>query len=119
MHNGIVENFVALKAELKRKGYTMVSDTDTELIAHLISDVRKQQPMPVEEAVRQALTQVHGAFGLAVLSSDEPDRLIGARKGSPLILGIGEDECAPHRSQTPPWHWRLAGPSARQVPARF
>ena len=102
VHNGIVENFVALKAELKRKGYTMVSDTDTELIAHLISDVRKQQPMPVEEAVRQALTQVHGAFGLAVLSSDEPDRLIGARKGSPLILGIGEDECAPHRSQSLP-----------------
>ena len=92
VHNGIVENFVALRAELTRKGYTMASDTDTELIAHLISDVRKQRPMPLEEAVRQALTQVHGAFGLAVLSSDEPDLLIGARKGSPLILGIGDDE---------------------------
>jgi len=92
VHNGIVENFRALKAELERKGYKMRSDTDTELIVHLISDVRKQKWMPLEEAVRQALTQVHGAFGIAVLSADEPDLLVGARKGSPLILGIGEDE---------------------------
>ncbi|KAL3892621.1 MAG: hypothetical protein SGPRY_014952 [Prymnesium sp.] len=68
------------------------SDTDTELIAHLIADIRKQKWMPLEEAVRQALTQIQGAFGLAVLSIDEPDMLIGARRGSPLILGIGEDE---------------------------
>ena len=92
VHNGIVENFKALRAELQRKGYVMASDTDTELIAHLIADVRKQRAMPLEEAVRQALTQVEGAFGLAVLCVDEPDMLIGARKGSPLILGIGESE---------------------------
>jgi len=92
VHNGIVENFQALRAELQRKGYVMRSDTDTELIAHLISDVRKQQWMPLEEAVRQAMTQVHGAFGIAVISADEPDMLIGARRGSPLILGIGKDE---------------------------
>ena len=92
VHNGIVENFKALRATLQAKGYTMASDTDTELIAHLIADVRKQKWMPLEEAVRQALTQVEGAFGLAVLSADEPDMLVGARKGSPLILGIGDDE---------------------------
>jgi glucosamine--fructose-6-phosphate aminotransferase (isomerizing) len=96
VHNGIVENFAALRAELVRKGYVMQSDTDTELLAHLIFDVRLAKggakPMPLEEAVRQALTQVHGAFGLAVICVDEPDMIVGARKGSPLILGIGEDE---------------------------
>jgi len=92
VHNGIVENFAALKTKLEGLGYKMASDTDTELIAHLIYDVRKQKAMPLEEAVRQALTQVHGAFGLGVICSDEPDILIGARRGSPLILGIGEDE---------------------------
>jgi len=92
VHNGIVENFTSLRAELQRKGYVMRSDTDTELIAHLIHDVRKTKWMPLEEAVRQALSQVSGAFGLAVIAADEPDLLIGARKGSPLILGIGADE---------------------------
>ena len=91
VHNGIVENFAALRSELVRKGYVISSDTDTELIAHLIADVRKQKWMPLEEAVRQAMTQVHGAYGIAVLCSDEPDMLIGARNGSPLILGIGEE----------------------------
>ena len=92
VHNGIVENFKELRTQLQRKGYVMASDTDTELIAHLIADVRKQKWMPLEEAVRQALTQIQGAFGLAVLSVDEPDMLIGARRGSPLILGIGDSE---------------------------
>jgi glucosamine--fructose-6-phosphate aminotransferase (isomerizing) len=92
VHNGIVENFTSLRAELQRKGYVMRSDTDTELIAHLITDVRKAKWMPLEEAVRQALSQVTGAFGLAVIAADEPDLLIGARRGSPLILGIGADE---------------------------
>jgi len=92
VHNGIVENFAALKSELLRKGYVIKSDTDTELIAHLIADVRKQKWMPLDEAVRQAMTQVHGAYGIAVISSDEPGMLIGARKGSPLILGVGSDE---------------------------
>ena len=82
VHNGIVENFTSLRAELQRKGYTMRSDTDTELIAHLISDIRSQKWMPLEEAVRQALTQVQGAFGIVVIAADEPDLLVGARKGS-------------------------------------
>ena len=64
---GIVENFAALKRKLEDLGYKMASDTDTELIAHLIYDVRKKKAMPLEEAVRQALTQVHGAFGLGVV----------------------------------------------------
>uniref|UniRef100_A0A7S0P2V0 glutamine--fructose-6-phosphate transaminase (isomerizing) n=1 Tax=Calcidiscus leptoporus TaxID=127549 RepID=A0A7S0P2V0_9EUKA len=92
VHNGIIENFRALRSELIRKGYTMRSETDTELIAHLISDIRSKQWMPLEEAVRQALSQVQGAFGIAVLAADEPHKLVGARKGSPLILGIGDDE---------------------------
>lgn len=92
VHNGIVENFSSLREELQRKGYVMRSDTDTELIAHLIYDIRKQKWMALEEAVRQALSQVEGAFGLAVVATDEPDLLIGARNGSPLIVGIGEDE---------------------------
>ncbi|KAL1504891.1 hypothetical protein AB1Y20_008661 [Prymnesium parvum] len=92
VHNGIVENFKELRTQLQRKGYVMASDTDTELIAHLIADIRQQKWMPLEEAVRQALTQIQGAFGLAVLSVDEPDMLIGARRGSPLILGVGTDE---------------------------
>ena len=92
VHNGIVENYKALRSELTRKGYVLVSETDTELLAHLIADVRATRPMPLDEAVRQALSQVDGAFGIAVLSSDEPDLLVGARRGSPLILGIGDGD---------------------------
>jgi len=92
VHNGIIENFKSLRAELQRKGYVMRSETDTELIAHLITDVRKGTSLPLEEAVRQALRLVSGAFGIAVIHEEEPDLLIGARKGSPLILGIGVDE---------------------------
>ncbi len=94
VHNGIVENFRALRTSLIAKGYAMASETDTELLAILIDDIRKsaRPRLSLEESVRQALTQVDGAFGIAVISSDEPDTLIGVRRGSPLILGIGTDE---------------------------
>ena len=92
VHNGIIENYTALRKRLRQKGYVFRSDTDTEALVHLIDDVRKATGLPLEEAVRQALTQVVGTYGIAVVSASDPDLLIGARKGSPLILGVGQGE---------------------------
>ena len=92
VHNGIIENYGAIRDRLKQKGYTFQSQTDTEALVHLIDDVRKETGLPLEEAVRQALTQVVGTYGIALVSADDPDLLIAARKGSPLILGIGDGE---------------------------
>lgn len=92
VHNGIIENYSALKERLKAKGYTFKSQTDTEVLANLIDDVKATTGLPLEEAVCQALTQVIGTYGIAIVSDDDPDLLIGARKGSPLILGIGDGE---------------------------
>jgi len=92
VHNGIIENYGAIRDRLKQKGYVFQSQTDTEALVHLIDDVRKETGLPLEEAVRQALTQVVGTYGIAIVSADDPDLLIAARKGSPLILGIGDSE---------------------------
>jgi glucosamine--fructose-6-phosphate aminotransferase (isomerizing) len=92
VHNGIIENYNAIKKRLSEKGYTFESDTDTEVLVHLIEEVRKETGLPLEESVRQALTQVVGTYGIALVSRDDPDLLIAARKGSPLILGIGDGE---------------------------
>ena len=92
VHNGIIENYGAIRNRLKQKGYTFQSQTDTEALVHLIDDVRKETGLPLEEAVRQALTQVVGTYGIAIVSAEDPDLLIAARKGSPLILGVGEGE---------------------------
>ena len=92
VHNGIIENYGALRERLRQKGHVFRSETDTEALVHLIDDVRKTTGLPLEEAVRQALTQVVGTYGIAVVSAADPDLLIGARKGSPLILGVGEGE---------------------------
>jgi glucosamine--fructose-6-phosphate aminotransferase (isomerizing) len=92
IHNGIIENYGVIKKRLKEKGYTFESETDTEVLAHFIDDVQKEADLSFAEAVRQALTQVVGAYGLVALSKDDPDQLIVARNGSPLLLGIGEDE---------------------------
>ncbi|MDX1418799.1 MAG: glutamine--fructose-6-phosphate transaminase (isomerizing) [Rubricoccaceae bacterium] len=92
IHNGIIENYAALKKRLLEKGYTFESETDTEVLAHFIDDVQKEAGLSFVEAVRQALTQVNGAYGLVALSKDEPDQLVVARNGSPLLLGIGEEE---------------------------
>ena len=92
IHNGIIENYAAIKKRLKEKGYTFESETDTEVLAHFIDDVQKEANLSFAEAVRQALTHVVGAYGLVAISKDDPDQLIVARNGSPLLLGIGEGE---------------------------
>ena len=88
VHNGIIENHDELRAMLKSKGYVFQSQTDTEVIAHLIDS---RYDGDLFEAVKAALPQLHGAYAIAVFCKDEPNRLIGARAGSPLILGIGKD----------------------------
>lgn len=92
VHNGIIENHASLRARLSQSGYTFKSQTDTEALVHLIDDVRRVTGLPLEEAVRQALTQVVGTYGIAIVSKKDPDLLIAARMGSPLILGVGEGE---------------------------
>jgi len=91
VHNGIIENHGVIRKRLKEKGYDFVSDTDTEVLVHLIEDIRRETDLSLGEAVRQALTQVVGTYGIAVVSSVD-DQMIAARKGSPLILGIGDGE---------------------------
>jgi glucosamine--fructose-6-phosphate aminotransferase (isomerizing) len=89
VHNGIIENFRVLKQFLAAKGIAMKSETDTEVLAQLIGHLYEGS---LEEAVRRALREVRGTFGIAVLHADEPDVIVAARRGSPLIIGIGEDE---------------------------
>lgn len=92
VHNGIIENHLHLKKELALRGYTFYTDTDTEVLANLIEDVYREQQVSAELATRLALTRVVGAYGLVILCEDEPGRLIAARKGSPLVIGVGERE---------------------------
>ena len=88
VHNGIIENHDELRASLKARGYVFLSQTDTEVIAHLIDSLYDGD---LFEAVKSAVSQLHGAYAIAVFCKDEPHRLIGARAGSPLILGVGKD----------------------------
>lgn len=92
IHNGIVENYLVLKQELLNRGYTFKSNTDTEVLVHLIQDTYRTEEVSLAEAVRLALLNVVGTYALAILSSDNPDELIVAKKGSPLLIGIGNDE---------------------------
>lgn len=92
VHNGIIENFSHLKSELINRGYTFKTDTDTEVLASLIENIYSSNNIPAEVAVRIALTKVVGAYGLVVICTEEPDKLIAARKGSPLVIGIGNGE---------------------------
>src|SRR5207244_5978840 len=89
VHNGIIENADALRAALERAGHRFATDTDTEALAHLIEDA---SGATLEERVIAALTHVEGTYGLAVMSADEPGKLVVARRGSPVLLGIGEQE---------------------------
>ena len=91
VHNGIIENYEVLREELKAAGYTFVSDTDTEVIAHLVHKHWKECS-DLGLAVRRAVTRLHGAYAIAVVLPAEPGRLIGARRGSPLLLGVGIEE---------------------------
>lgn len=91
IHNGIIENYIELKSILKAKGYEFISQTDTEVLAHLI-DLFSQNNYGFFESVRHALKSVQGTYGLAVLHADEPQKIIAAKKGSPLVIGIGKNE---------------------------
>jgi len=92
IHNGIIENYAALKKHLQQQGHEFHSDTDTEVFVNLIEEIQKQNSCTLEEAVRLALHEVVGAYAIVVLSKDAPNQLIAARKGSPMVIGIGEGE---------------------------
>ncbi len=92
IHNGIIENYASLRNELIGRGHSFESDTDTEVLIHLIEDVHINEKVDLAEAVRIALNNVVGAYAIAVLSNDDPDTIIAARKGSPLVIGIGKEE---------------------------
>ncbi|MBI4228983.1 MAG: glutamine--fructose-6-phosphate transaminase (isomerizing) [Deltaproteobacteria bacterium] len=91
VHNGIIENYNELKKELIKKGYEFYSETDTEAVAHLIEDLSDSN-LPFEDAVRSAFKRVEGSYAVAVISERAPDKIIGIRKFSPLIIAIGEEE---------------------------
>lgn len=91
IHNGIIENYGSLKEALTRKGHHFVSDTDTEVLIHLVEEIQKNEKTSLEEAVRLALNEVVGAYAIVILSKDDPSKLIAARKGSPLVIGHGEN----------------------------
>ncbi|MBF4555567.1 glutamine--fructose-6-phosphate transaminase (isomerizing) [Pseudomonas sp. p50] len=91
VHNGIIENHEALRAQLKAMGYVFTSDTDTEVIAHLLNHKLKDLP-DLTVALKATVKELHGAYGLAVISAKQPDRLVAARSGSPLVIGLGMGE---------------------------
>src|SRR5580698_5943083 len=97
VHNGIVENYLELKRELQSEGHVFVTETDTEIIAHLIEQEIKSaadsgKTMPLDEAVRRAIRRLTGAYAISVISADEPDKIVSARNGPPAVIGIGEGE---------------------------
>jgi len=92
IHNGIIENYNSLKAELLNRGYIFQSDTDTEVLVYLIEDIQKNENVNLYEATRIALNQVIGAYAIVLISKTEPNMLVAARKGSPLVIGIGDDD---------------------------
>ncbi|MFP0197127.1 glutamine--fructose-6-phosphate transaminase (isomerizing) [Pseudomonas sp. PHC1] len=91
VHNGIIENHEALREQLKALGYVFTSDTDTEVIAHLLTEKLKSLP-DLTDALKAAVKELHGAYGLAVIHAQQPDRLVAARSGSPLVIGLGLGE---------------------------
>ena len=92
IHNGIIENYEVLKKDLLQKGYTFQSDTDTEVFVKFIEDIYVNNKSTLEEALRLALHKVVGAYAIVLINKEEPNTLIAARKGSPLVIGVGEDE---------------------------
>ena len=91
IHNGIIENYATLKAGLIHRGHSFSSDTDTEVLVHLIEDIMEHSKLSFADAVRSALKQVVGAYAIVIISKNHPEHLIAARKGSPLVVGIGEE----------------------------
>jgi len=92
IHNGIIENYDSLKKELKKRGYTFTSDTDTEVLVNLIEDIQKNENVKLGKAVQIALNQVVGAYAIALFDRKKPDEIVVAKLGSPLAIGIGDDE---------------------------
>lgn len=92
VHNGIIENYDVIKKELEKRGHTFNTETDTEVLVHLIEEIKNKANVGIAEAVRMALKEVHGAYAIAVISKEDPDTIICAKKSSPLVIGIGEDE---------------------------
>ena len=92
IHNGIIENYSRLKEKLMDRGYNFQSETDTEVLTNLIEYIYLKGKVSAEAAVRLALRKVIGAYGLVIICLDEPDQLIAARKGSPLVIGVGKGE---------------------------
>lgn len=92
VHNGIIENYDILKKELIKRGHEFKSETDTEVLVHLIEDIKEKSGVSLVEAVRIALNEVHGAYAIVVVSTEDPDKVIAAKKSSPLVIGMGEDE---------------------------
>ena len=92
IHNGIIENYAQIKQELLNKGYSFKSDTDTEVLLNFIEDIKQNNSVPLEEAVRIALKRIVGAYVIVLIDNDDPNTLIAARKGSPLVIGIGKGE---------------------------
>ena len=92
VHNGIIENYLTIKADLLKKGHEFKSETDTEVLVHFIEDIRNDLDCNLEEAVRVALGRVVGAFAIAVISTNEPSVMVAARRGSPLAVGVGDGE---------------------------
>jgi len=92
IHNGIIENYAQIKKELLNKGYHFTSDTDTEVLLNFIEDIKKNNECNLEEAVRIALKRITGAYCILLIDEDTPDTIIAARKGSPLVIGVGKGE---------------------------
>jgi glucosamine--fructose-6-phosphate aminotransferase (isomerizing) len=92
IHNGIIENYIELRAELEKRGHIFKSETDTESVAHLLSDARKSHKGDLAAAMREVCKQLRGSFTLLAIHSDEPGRIVGARRNSPLVVGVGDGE---------------------------
>jgi len=92
IHNGIIENYASIKEGLKKRGHSFLSQTDTEVLAHLIEDVQQHEQMKLGHAVQAALKQVIGAYAIVVMDKNDPDTMVAAKKGSPMVIGIGHDD---------------------------
>lgn len=92
IHNGIIENYAPLREELENRGHKFDSETDTEVLIHLIEDIQANEQVDLAEAVRMALNEVVGAYAIVIISRNDPNQLIGAKKGSPMVVGVGDGE---------------------------
>lgn len=92
IHNGIIENYASLKEGLAKRGHTFLSQTDTEVLIHLIEDIRRHENMKLGHAIMMALNQVIGAYAIVIMDKNDPDTLFAAKKGSPMVIGVGDNE---------------------------